>query len=184
MFPLTSFSTILTPMLQTSALLALLLIFFFIATVFFILWQDARNKNLRLHGQFKPYQRKKHFLTPSEQQLFQLLQQLEVLQRYYVFPQLHLSTLLRVKADAKDLMGKFEYINKLYVDFVIFDQHFQPVLAIELNDPSHFWGARKSRDEFVEQALRDVGVPLLTLTTQDLRSPVEVGEKVERGLGS
>jgi len=100
------------------------------------------------------------------------------LQNFHVFPQLHLSTLLQVNSDAKDMMGKFEYINKLFVDFVIFDEYFNPVVVIELNDSSHRWSSRKSRDEFVAKALESSEISLLTLTTRDTYLGDEVGQKL------
>lgn len=165
-------------MIQESVLLIILLILFTIAVFAIILWQGARNKLLYLHGKFNPYKKKSRFLTQVEQELFNSLNSLQILQSYHIFPQLHLSTLLQVKPDAKDLMGKFEYINKLFVDFVIFDKNLNPVVVIELNDRTHLWNSRKSRDEFVAQTLQSSGIPLLTLVPRDAYFKDDLEQKI------
>lgn len=154
-------------MLQESVLIVILLVLFAITVTTVILWQDAKNKLFYLHGKFNPFKQKQYFLTKNEKDLFLLLHSLEELQNFYIFPQLHLSTLLQVKDEARDMMGKFEYINKLFVDFVIFDKNLNPVVVIELNDQSHLWNSRKSRDQFVVKALEDSNIPLLTINTID-----------------
>lgn len=167
-------------MIQESVLIAILLVLFTMTVVTTILWQDAKNKLFYLHGKFNPFEKKKYFLTQNEQRLFLLLKSLSVLQNYYIFPQLHLSTLLQVKNEAKDMMGKFEYINKLFVDFVIFDKNLNPVVVIELNDLSHNWSSRRSRDQFVTKALEENNIPLLTLTTRDTYLKDEVEKSLSR----
>lgn len=148
-----------------------LILFFFLSFVSIILYiklQDERNKNLYLHGSLNPYKKKRHFLTLDEKELFLILQDLTA-GNYLVFPQLHLSTLLQVKEESKDLSGKFEWLNKLFVDFVIFDkQTIQPRLVIELNDKTHLWGNRKARDQFVKKSLEDNNIPFLAIETEFL----------------
>lgn len=144
-------------------------------------FQDERNKNLRLQGEFQPYTKKSSFLTGSEKKLFLLLQNSDLLKNYYIFPQLHLSTLLRVKDDARDIQGKFEWLNKLYVDFVIFDREkIEPAIVIELNDQTHQWNSRKARDEFVKKALDENGIPLIVIQTNDLADFDQIESRIEK----
>lgn len=144
---------------------------------------DERNKNLYLNGQFNPYQAKKYFLTGAERKLFQILQDSELSNSYYIFPQLHLSTLLEVKPEAKDLQGKFDWLNRLFVDFVIMDKEtIKPVLVIELNDSTHRWNNRKARDQFVAKALNENKIPLLIVGVSDLKKSVSVIEKIKKSL--
>jgi len=109
-----------------------LLLFFILSFTSILLYlklQDERNKNLYADGRVNPYKKKKYFLTLDEKKLFLILQNLNLNSNYLVFPQLHLSTLLQVKEEFNDLAGKFEWLNKLFVDFVIFDkQDVQPIL--------------------------------------------------------
>lgn len=153
------------------SLIILLGILFAFTFLIFIKFQDERNHNLYLQGELNPFKRKKYFLTILEKKLFILLQEYVVDKEILIFPQLHLSTLLEVKEDNNDLVGKFNWINKLYVDFVLFDKNtIQPLLVIELNDSTHFWNTRKARDEFVKKALNSNNINLLTITNEDTKN--------------
>ena len=153
----------------TIILLVLFAFLSFTSILFYVKFQDERNKNLYLHGELNPYKKKKYFLTLNEKELFLILQDLTANSNYLVFPQLHLSTLLQVKEESNDLTGKFEWLNKLFVDFVIFDkQNLQPLLVIELNDSTHLWNNRKARDQFVKKSLKDNNIPFLAIETQSL----------------
>ncbi|NMB57521.1 DUF2726 domain-containing protein [Candidatus Beckwithbacteria bacterium] len=149
--------------------LILFLLFVFVGFVI-MTWKfyDERNKNLYLQNKFNPFKNKERFLTPNEKHVFEKLQELECLKNLYIFSQLHLSTFLGVKEEANDLRGKFDWINKLFVDFVIFDNSFtKPLLVIELNDSTHKWSNRKARDEFIRSALDNNNIKMLTITLND-----------------
>lgn len=153
----------------TVIFLFLFLILSFTSIFLYLKLQDERNKNLYADGRVNPYKKKKYFLTLDEKELFLILQNLTVNSNYLVFPQLHLSTLLQVKDESNDLTGKFEWLNKLFVDFVIFDkQDLQPKLVIELNDKTHLWDNRKARDQFVKKTLEENHIPFLAIETESL----------------
>ena len=146
-------------------------------------FQDERNRNLRIQGEFNPYQRKPSFMSGNEKKLYSILSSIQGLQNYYIYPQLHLSTILEVKEDARDMQGKFEWLNKLFVDFVICDrENIEPVLVIELNDSTHKWGSRKARDQFIKNALSENGIQLLTFSTNDLAQSTIVESKISEWL--
>lgn len=135
----------------------------------YIKFQDERNHNLYLQGSLNPYRRKKYFLTFSEKALYKILEEYVKDKNILIFPQLHLSSFLEINEDNNDLLGKFNWINKLSVDFALFDkQSIQPLLIIELNDPTHFWNSRKTRDEFVSNALKANDIQLLTFKNDDI----------------
>lgn len=153
------------------------------AMIWKVKYQDELDKNLYLSGQLNPYQRKKYFLTSSEKELFKILQSSEIEDAYFIFPQLHLSTLLEVKDDLIDLRGRFDWLNKLYVDFVLFDRrNLEPRLVIELNDSTHKWKSRRTRDEFVKTALQKNNIPLLELETESLSKTDEVVKAVQNSI--
>ena len=138
-----------------------------LAILFYIRFMDERNKNLVIQGKLEPFKRKGYFLTPHEMELFWILQKSIIGSDYFIFPQLHLSTLLLVKDEMNDLQGKFDWINKLFVDFVIFDRNqIQPIMVIELNDSTHTWTNRKARDQFIKDALEKNDIQLLTVNTE------------------
>lgn len=148
----------------------------------FMLFQDERNKLMFLQGNLNPFKRKQRFLTGNELKLFSILENNEALKDYYVFPQLHLSTILEVKDDTNDLAGKFDWLNKLFVDFVIFDKDMNPRLIIELNDSTHSWKSRKARDEFVRKALTENNFNFIELRTTDLANSEKIDELINNNL--
>lgn len=164
-------------------LIFLLLLTFSFGLVWYIKFTDERNYNLYLHGKLNPYKRKSQFLSDPELKLFNLLNSLNFNNEFYIFPQLHLSTLLMVKNEAIDMKGKFDWLNSLYVDFVLFDKKsMEAKLVIELNDKTHFWNNRKARDEFVEKSLTENGIPFLKLSFFDLDHPNEINRIIKQQL--
>lgn len=162
----------------------ILFLFFFLTTVILkIRVESEQNKNLYIQGQLNPFKRKNYFLTGNEIKLFEILQNIKKLNEFYVFPQLHLATLFEVKEDVSDMAGKFDRINTLYVDFIIFDKEFSPKLVIELNDTTHKLGSRKARDQFVEKVCTDNKIELYTLSTIDLSKPDMIEQKIIEYLG-
>ncbi len=160
----------------------------FVGTLFvsFLLYLkviDERNYNLYLQGKLNPYKRKKYFMTLPEKELFSLLQKMSSEKGLLIFPQLHLSTLLVVNDGSNDLQGKFDWLNRLFVDFVLFDrQTLEPVLVVELNDSTHFWNNRKARDQFVQKALEENGIPFIAISTDKLPDTREVTIAIESEL--
>jgi len=81
---------------------------------------------------------------------------------YYIFPQVHLASILGVKSGTGNWQGLMNKINKKSVDFVIFDkQYIQPLLAIELDDSSHNFSRRRERDRFVDEVLKGTNLAIL-----------------------
>lgn len=117
-----------------------------------------------LEPQFKhAYLKKEYLLTKTEVQFFRLLEQI-VKDQYYLFPQIHLASLLQVKSDERNRIGYFNRIIRKSVDFVICDKEYlKPLLAIELDDESHYRSDRQERDQFVNQALNSVGLKSLRI---------------------
>ena len=112
-------------------------------------------------GFSKAYYKKEYLVTKSEHQFFSILEEI-LADKYYVFPQIHLDSLLEVKESE---IYKRNYRNKIdrkSVDFVICDKtYLKPLLAIELDDHSHYRHDRQDRDQFVNQALESVGLKCL-----------------------
>lgn len=110
-----------------------------------------------------PYYKKEYFMTRSEHEFFKILQRI-VDENYYIFPQVNLDKIIYSK-------GKQSYKNPYYnkvarksVDFVLFDKiDISPVLAIELDDPTHEQEDRKERDEFVDKVFAHCGISILHL---------------------
>ena len=108
---------------------------------------------LKPQGEDKlPYIKKMYLMTMKERELFSILDQC-VPTGYYIFPQVHIASILEVKKGEPKWQTYFNKIISKSVDFVIFDKvNISPVLAIELDDHSHTYEKRMIRDQFVNKA--------------------------------
>ncbi|MCX6757626.1 MAG: DUF2726 domain-containing protein [Candidatus Nomurabacteria bacterium] len=107
------------------------------------------------------YKRKDFLMSRAEHEFFDILVEI-VGNQYYVFPQIHLPTILDNKVVGQNWKGAFRHIDEKSVDFVVCDKaYIKPLLAIELDDKTHEREDRKDRDVEVESILKDAGIPLL-----------------------
>ena len=85
-------------------------------------------------------------MTPSENEFFDVLLKI-VNSQYYVFPQIHLSSILDHKINGQSWKGAWGSIQQKSVDFTICDTRSRlPILVIELDDMTHDRDDRKLRD--------------------------------------
>ena len=99
--------------------------------------------------------------------------------QYYVFPQIHLSTILDNKVVGQNWRGAFRHIDEKSVDYVICDKaYIKPLLAIELDDKTHGQEKRKERDEEVERILSDAKLPLLRFSNHGSFNKEEIKDVV------
>ncbi len=107
------------------------------------------------------YKKKDFLMSRAEHEFFDILVEV-VGNQYYVFPQIHLSTILDNKVVGQNWRGAFRHIDEKSVDFVICDKaYIKPILAIELDDKTHEREDRKGRDGEVERILNESGLVLL-----------------------
>jgi len=107
------------------------------------------------------YSRKKDFITPSEKEFYKILTEV-VADRYYIFPQIHLSALFKNETYGRYHKLAFQIINRMSVDYVLCDKvTFEPVYAVELDDPSHDLADRKSRDDKLDLIFEQNNIPLI-----------------------
>ena len=154
----------------------------FIYTIVFIfvvilIVRKIRSKDYGLEQQHKysyTYQAKEYFMTKSESEFFRILDK-AVCDRYYIFPQAHLSAILDYKVPGQNWKYAFRHINGKSVDYVLCDkQTLKPIYAIELDDYTHSYPERQERDHEVERMLQSAGIPLVrfngykTLNQEDI----------------
>jgi hypothetical protein len=161
-------------------LVMMVALFFAVAVILGVLLQDERHKRLFELRKFNPYRPTKYFMTNAEKKLFSILSELASLKDHHIFPQVAVSSLVAVKDDANDILGKFDWVSKYCVDFVICDKtNILPLLVIELNDSSHKFNFRKARDEFLSTALANANIKLLFLDVKDLPNPEKIDSKIK-----
>lgn len=103
----------------------------------------------------------KNPLTPRECAFFKRLES-AVGDRYYIFPQVHLSSLANHMVRGQSWRSAKSHIDRKSVDYVLCDKStFGPVLAVELDDPTHRWPDRAKNDRTKDRILRDIGLPIL-----------------------
>lgn len=115
------------------------------------------------------YVAKSHMMTRPEENFFITLNEI-FSQKFYVFPQVHLSKLLNHKIKGQSFYGAFLHINGKSVDFVLCRKaDLKPICAVELDDYTHNWDNRKTRDSEVERMFEKAKLPLIRISRpQDL----------------
>lgn len=100
-------------------------------------------------------------MTKSESDFFRLLNNVAG-DKYFIFPQTHLSAILDEKVKGQNWKAAFRHINGKSVDYVLCDkQTLKPVYAVELDDYTHNYSNRQERDREVERMLQCAGIPLV-----------------------
>jgi very-short-patch-repair endonuclease len=128
------------------------------------------------------YGRKDFFMNRAEHEFFDVL--IDVVgSSYYVFPQVHLSTILEHKIKGQDWRAAFSRINGKSVDFVICDKaYIKPLLAIELDGRSHEADSVRQRDVNVERIFEGAELRLLRFANQGSPNREEVKRRVSAAL--
>jgi hypothetical protein len=112
------------------------------------------------------YSRRGLIMTPTEIRFFKHLESL-IGKNYYIFPQIHLSTLFDHKIYGQRFLAAFRHINGKSVDFVVCSKDdTKPQFAIELDDPSHEREDRKQRDAIVERIFYESNLPLIRFKSE------------------
>ncbi len=128
-----------------------------------VIFSGVSSKTLRPQAAMKKYfySRKDGVMTQAEAKFFHRLQ-IVAGDRYYIFPQIHLSALLKNETKGKYWKAAFQRINRTSVDYVLVHKDsLQVAYAVELDDWSHNSAKRRARDYGVEQMLSDVHIPLV-----------------------
>jgi len=132
-----------------------------------------------------PYKRKKRFLPENQQNLFRALEE-TIGDKYYIFPQIHLSSLLKIKKEAEG--EHYKYFHKLAqqsVDFVLGDkQAIYPVLAIKIIDFSDESSSRRRDNKFIGNALAAASLPLLEIEQQKEYRAEEIKKLISEKISS
>jgi very-short-patch-repair endonuclease len=121
------------------------------------------------------YQAKQYFMTKSENDFFHMLNNVAG-DRYFIFPQVHLSAILDEKIkNGQNWNAAFKHINGKSVDYILCDkQTSKPIYAVELDDYTHNYSNRQERDQEVERMFQSAGIPLVrfndykTLNQEDI----------------
>lgn len=113
-----------------------------------------------------PYEKRSSLLTQSELAFYRVLQD-AVDGRWAIHTMVRMADLIRVQPETPKFQSWQNRIHAKHIDFLLCDSGtLEAKLAVELDDRSHQRPDRKRRDEFVNQALNDAGLPLLRVDVQ------------------
>lgn len=115
-----------------------------------------------------PYQKRDYLLTIAERKFYDVLSKIAEEQNYLVFAKVRLEDLLWLPKNTENRLKWRGYVRSRHIDFVLCNkENIRPLLAIELDDSSHQREDRIERDERVDRILRDSGLPILHVRTQN-----------------
>ena len=125
------------------------------------------------------YKRKPYIMTRNECQFYKTLLNV-VDNKYFVFPQVHLTSILDHKIkNGQFWKAAFSYINQKSVDFVICDTDFaRPLLAIELDDWSHHNDEQHEKDLIKDRIFEDAGLPLVRFENAQRLSNEDIASRL------
>lgn len=128
------------------------------------------------------YKRRDFLMSRAEHEFFDVLAE-AVKAQYYIFPQVHLATILDHKVVGQNWKGAFRHIDEKSVDFVLCDKaYIKPLLAIELDDRTHEYDNRKERDGVVESILKEAGLPLLRFENHGHFDRADITQRIANAL--
>ncbi len=124
------------------------------------------------------YEKKSRFLSGPEQELFYVLEDVLDGDKYAVFPQPALISVIQKKSG-----GGFNSELFRVADFVIVDaETTEPLLLIELNDKSHLRSDRAERDAKVAAICENADIDVLTIDIQDRLDAFFIKKQLKRYL--
>jgi hypothetical protein len=146
-----------------SFLVAIIVVFGFIALYYRDKYNKEQDELLDLANTNNLFSKKSAVMRDDERKLFDILMNLYS-DKYFIFPQVNLTTVLQVKEEVKDHDNLYREIANRSLDYVFFDRiGMSPILAIELNGESHWYTNRKNRDLEIEHILTNAGVKFLAI---------------------
>ena len=107
----------------------------------------------------KPYFRRRYLLTKSESRFYDILRR--IVRDHVVFAKVRLADVVDADDRHRYWQANFNRVCSKHLDFLVCDSLFRPLIAIELDDPSHRRQDRRKRDDDVDRLLEAVSLPLL-----------------------
>ena len=139
-----------------------------IAILVRIVSSNSSSKRKVFKNNTYSYLAKSSLMSKAESDFFIKLNR-AVSERYYVFPQVHLSALLDHKVKGQEWKYAFSHVNGKSVDYVLCDRStLAPAYVIELDDFTHERSDRIERDREVERMFQEARLPLVRFKNKDI----------------
>ncbi len=147
----------------TSLILPIVLFFCFLAFLKLALKKLTKGLKDTALSSLAQYQKIDELFSPAERSFLGVLEQ-ALNNEYRVFGKVRLGDLVKPKRGLSNSLfySSLNKVNQKHVDFVVCRKDDCKVLGIiELDDRTHTRDDRKKRDQFVDSALNEVGIPIL-----------------------
>lgn len=131
------------------------------------------------------YLKNDSLLTNSEKKFYFILT--DILQdNFFIFSKVRIADIVHVPEWYKTYYWAIYWWNRIkskHVDFLVCDKlSFEPLLVIEVDDPSHLLPDRKKRDGLVNFVFRKAHLPILHLTDKSVENKGALKSSVEECL--
>ena len=127
------------------------------------------SSNLRLlsmnNKSYMPYE-KRNLLTDTEELFYTVLIKEARKRNLNVCPKVRLEDIICV-TDTENKNKYRGYIKSRHVDFVLIDESYETIAAIELDDPSHNTEKAAEIDAFKNELFDAVEIPLIRIDVED-----------------
>lgn len=131
------------------------------------------------------YQRQATLYSPAERTFLAALGQAVAGQPVAIYGKVRVADLLTPAKTAyrRTWWNAFRQISSKHIDFVLVHPETSAILvAIELDDRSHDRAERRTRDQFLDRAFREAGMPLIRIKAQRGYATDSLREAIRRGL--
>lgn len=131
------------------------------------------------------YQRQATLYSPAERTFLAALGQAVAGQPVAIYGKVRVADLLTPAKTAyrRAWWKAFRQISSKHIDFVLVHPETSAILvAIELDDRSHDRAERRTRDQFLDRAFREAGMPLIRIKAQRGYATDSLREAIRRGL--
>jgi hypothetical protein len=119
------------------------------------------TSKLTIEPEESAYKKRSSVMSRSESAFFYELKK-QLPSDYYIFPKMRIADMI----DTVDGKGFYFRRNKIlpkHVDFLVCNEYFKPVVAIEVNGNSHNRADRVERDVLVNEIFKNAKLPLETV---------------------
>ena len=142
--------------------------------------ETAISAELGLSSSDAPeYRKSKSILTYRERILYRALGK-AIDNEYLVMAKVRLADFVWLANEPEDRKHHTNQILCKHVDFLLCGKfQLEPLLVIELDDPSHQWPGHQERDKFKDDTFAAIGVPILRVIMQDSYSIPELSNRIK-----
>ncbi|MGG6238744.1 DUF2726 domain-containing protein [Nodosilinea sp. AN01ver1] len=135
-------------------------------------------------AQTHAYSRQKYLFTRAELSFYRALQAAAA-EQYHVLGKVRVADVLKPQTENRgDWQRAFNKISAKHFDFVLCDRDSLSILAaVELDDSSHQRSDRIKRDDFLNQAVKSAGLPLIRFPVQPAYDRDAIQQHIAQTLG-